>query len=144
MTTNQNVGPVGVLPMSGVVHQRSPVSVAETVLRLTAAIRSAGSLVYFVIDHSGEAHRAGAELRDTKLIGFGNPAVDASAMADSPLAALDLPVRVLVWSDEDEVWITYADPVSLTERYGLTDDLATSLTVVDQVTNQLTTTDSEP
>jgi len=130
--------------MDGVVHQRSPVSVAETVLRLTVAIRNAGSMVYFVIDHSGEAHRAGGELRDTKLIGFGNPAMDAIAMADSPLAGLDLPVRVLIWSDDDEVWITYSDPAWLTERYGLTDDLATSLTVVDQVTKQLTITDSEP
>src|SRR3954452_10653566 len=88
MTTDQNAGPVGVQPMDGVVHQRSPVSVAETVLRLTAAIRGVGSMVYFVIDHSGEAHRAGGELRDIKLIGFGNPAMDAIAMADSPLAGL--------------------------------------------------------
>jgi uncharacterized protein (DUF302 family) len=73
VAAESKTAPTGVRSMSGVIHKRSPVSVAETVLRLTIAIRNAGSLPFFVVDHSGEAQRAGTELRDTKIVGFGDP-----------------------------------------------------------------------
>ena len=66
------VGPAGARPTSGVVHKRSPLSVAETVERLATAIRAAGARLFFVADHSGEAQRVGMVLRDTKLLVFGN------------------------------------------------------------------------
>ena len=53
-------------PTSGVVHKRSPLSVAETVERLATAIRAVGAKLFLVVDHSGEARRAGMTLRDTK------------------------------------------------------------------------------
>ncbi|TDD22205.1 DUF302 domain-containing protein [Kribbella turkmenica] len=134
MTTDQKSGPAGVRPTSGVVHKRSPVTVAETVLRLSAAIREAGGTVYFVVDHSGEAQRAGAELRDTKVLGFGNPAVDVATMTASPLAALDLPTKILVWSDDDgTVWMTYLKPAWLTKRHNLEPDQAEPLSAVDDL-----------
>jgi uncharacterized protein (DUF302 family) len=86
-------------PTSGVVHKRSPLSVAETVERLTTAIRAAGATLFFVVDHSGEAQQVGMVLRDTKLLGFGNPVGGTPAMAASPLAGLDLPLTVLVWTE---------------------------------------------
>lgn len=138
MTTDQKAGPAGVRVMSGVVHKRSPVTVAETVLRLTSAIRGAGGTVYFVVDHSGEAHRAGAELRDTKLLGFGNPADDVATMTAAPVAALDLPTRILVWSDDDgTVWMTYLKPAWLTKRHNLEADEAEPLSTVDTLTAQV-------
>ena len=45
-------------------------------------------------------------LRDTKLLAFGNPVGGTPAMVASPLVALDLPLKVLVWMDDDvAVWI---------------------------------------
>ena len=139
MTTDQKTAPAGVRATSGVVHRRSPVTVAETVLRLSAAIRGAGGMVYFVVDHSGEAQRAGAELRDTKVLGFGNPAGDVATMAAAPLAALDLPTKILVWSDDDgTVWMTYLKPAWLSKRHNLEPDQAGPLSTVDAVTAQVT------
>ncbi|HET6986629.1 MAG TPA: DUF302 domain-containing protein [Kribbella sp.] len=137
-------GPVGVRAVDGVVHKRSSVSVAETVLRLTSAIRAAGATVFFVVDHSGEAERAGLSLRDTKLVGFGNPAGGTPAMVASPLAALDLPLKVLVWIDEDgAVWMSYVDPPWLAARHGLDEDLAAPLSAVDQLTTQVTAAENQ-
>ncbi|WP_433169334.1 DUF302 domain-containing protein [Kribbella sp. CA-247076] len=139
MTTDQKAGPAGVRTTSGVVHKRSPVTVAETVLRLTSAIRESGGMVYFVVDHSGEAQRAGAELRDTKVLGFGHPAIDVSTMTASPLTALDLPNRILVWSDDDgTVWMTYLKPAWLSKRHNLEPEQAEPLSAVDALIAQVT------
>jgi uncharacterized protein (DUF302 family) len=139
MATEQKTGPAGVRSTSGVVHQRSPVSVAETVLRLSAAIRNAGSTPFFVVDHSGEAQRSGAELRDTKVLGFEDPAVATAIMLASPLAALDLPLRLLVWKDDDGVvWVTYYEPAWLAKRHRLPDELAVPLAAVEELIAQAT------
>jgi uncharacterized protein (DUF302 family) len=134
------VRPAGARPTSGVVHRRSPLSVAETVERLATAIRAAGAKVFFVVDHSGEAQRVGMVLRDTKLLVFGNPVGGTPAMAASPLAALDLPLKVLVWMDDDgAVWMSYLDAAWLAARHGLATELAAPLSAVDRLTAQVAT-----
>ena len=60
-----------------------------------------------VVDHSGEAQRVGMTLRDTTLLVFGNPVGGTPAMVTSPLVALDLPLKVLVWMEDDGVvWMS--------------------------------------
>ncbi|MEU4605658.1 DUF302 domain-containing protein [Kribbella sp. NPDC023972] len=144
MATEHRTGPAGVRSLSGVTHQRSPVSVAETVLRLSAAIRSAGSTPFFVIDHSGEAQRAGTELRDTKVLGFEDPVTAAPIMLASPLAALDLPLRLLVWKDDGGVvWVSYVDPAWLAKRHHLPEELAVPLQGVEQLIAQATAEETD-
>jgi uncharacterized protein (DUF302 family) len=133
-------GPAGGRPTSGVVHKRIPLSVAETVERLATAIRAAGATLFLVVDHSGEAQRVGMTLRDTKLLVFGNPLAGTPAMVASPLAALDLPLKVLVWMDDDgAVWMSYLDAAWLAARHGLATELAASLSAVDRLTAQVAT-----
>ena len=133
-------GPTGARPTSGVVHKRSPLSVAETVERLATAIRAAGAKLFLVVDHSGEAQRVGMVLRDTKLLVFGNPVGGTPAMVASPLAALDLPLKVLVWMDDDgAVWMSYLDAAWLAARHGLATELAAPLSAVDGLTAQVAT-----
>jgi uncharacterized protein (DUF302 family) len=136
MAQRSDVPPTGAFPTEGVVHKRSPFEVAETVDRLTEAIHEAGVKLFIVVDHSGEAERAGLSLRDSKLLIFGNPAGGTPAMAASPLAALDLPLKVLVWVDEDgAAWMSYLDPAWLAARHGLTAQLAAPLSAVDKLTD---------
>jgi uncharacterized protein (DUF302 family) len=133
-----DTGPAGARPTSGVVHKRSPLSVAETVERLAMAIRAAGATLFFVVDHSGEAQRVGMALRDTKLLVFGNPVGGTPAMVASPLVALDLPLKILVWMDDDgAVWISYLDAAWLAARHGLATELAAPLSAVDGLTAQV-------
>ena len=131
-------GPARARPTNGVAHKRSPLSVAETVARLTTAIRAAGAKLFVVVDHSGEAQRVGMALRDTKLLVFGNPAGGTPAMVASPLAALDLPLKILVWMDDDgAVWMSYLDAGWLAARHGLATELAAPLSAVDRLTAQV-------
>ena len=112
--------------------------VAETVDRLASAIRAAGAKLFVVVDHSGEAQRVGMALRDTKLLVFGNPAGGTPAMVASPLAALDLPLKILVWMDDDgAVWMSYLDAGWLATRHDLATELAAPLSAVDRLTAQV-------
>ena len=115
--------------------KESPRSVEGTVSRLKSILKSKGIKLFAVIDHSGEAEAAGLELRDTKVVIFGNPLAGTPVMAAAPLAALDLPLKVLVWADGDKTKVSYAEPAELAARYGLGDELAGRLAAIDAVTD---------
>jgi uncharacterized protein (DUF302 family) len=138
MTPGDTEAPLGARPTAGIVHRRSPVPVATTVERLIEAIRAAGAKLFVVIDHSGEAEAAGLSLRDTKVVVFGNPVAGTPIMDASPLAALDLPLKVLVWADDDEsVWMSYLSAQWLAERHNIPGDLAKPLAAVEMITSRV-------
>jgi uncharacterized protein (DUF302 family) len=124
-----------------VVTKLSPWSVEDSVDRLAAIVAAKGLKLFAVIDHSGEARAAGLELRDTKLVIFGSPAAGTPVMEASPLAALDLPLRALVWADGDQTKLTYTAPAALAARYGFSEDLAARLAGIDAITNAVVSRD---
>jgi uncharacterized protein (DUF302 family) len=119
----------------GVVTKVSPRSVADTVSRLSAVMAARGMKVFAVIDHSGEARNSGLELRDTKVVIFGSPQAGTPVMVSAPLAALDLPLKVLVWADGDQTKVSYTAPGALAARYNLSDELAGRLAGIDGLTD---------
>jgi uncharacterized protein (DUF302 family) len=122
---------------SGVVTKVSPRSVAETVDRLVEMVTAKAMKVFAVVDHSGEARAHGLELRSTKVVIFGSPEAGTPVMAAAPLAALDLPLKVLVWADGDETKVSYTAPATLAARYHLSDDLSGRLAGIDALTDAL-------
>ena len=115
-------------PVDGIVSRQSPFGVAETVSMLTAAIGAAGAKVFAVIDQSAEARAVGQSLRDTTLVIFGSPVGGTPVMAAAPLAAMDLPLKVLVFAGDDgTVWMSYLDRAWLAARYQLSPELAAPL-----------------
>ena len=117
-----------------VVTKVSPWSVADTVARLSAVIAAHGARLFAVIDHSGEAAAVGLELRDTKLVIFGSPDSGTAVMDAAPLAALDLPLKVLVWADGHQTKLSYTSPASLAARYDLSEALARRLSSIESIT----------
>jgi uncharacterized protein (DUF302 family) len=115
----------------------SPRTVSETVTRLESLAKAKALKVFAVIDHSGEAEKAGLELRDTKVVIFGSPQAGTPVMQAAPLAALDLPLKVLVWSDEGQTKVTYTAPAALAGRYGLSEGLSARLAGIDGLTDAL-------
>jgi uncharacterized protein (DUF302 family) len=117
------------------VTKLSPLTVDETVARLTDVLAAKGLKLFTVIDHSGEAKAVGLELRETKVVIFGSPPSATPVMRARPLAALDLPLKVLVWADGDQTKLTYAAPAALAARYDLPDELAARLAGIDALTD---------
>jgi uncharacterized protein (DUF302 family) len=128
------IGTAPQTPVAGVTTKLSPWSVEETVSRLSAIVAARGLKVFAVIDHSGEAAKVGLSLRDTKVVIFGSPQAGTPVMDAVPLAALDLPLKVLVWADGPQTKLSYTSPGALADRYGMSNDLATRLAGIDTVT----------
>ena len=126
--------------VEGIVSRPSPFSVEETLERLQEVIRSRNLTLFAHIDHSGEARRIGLTMQEAHVVIFGNPKGGTPLMIASPLLALDLPLKVLVWQSADtQVWVSTASVAYLSERYALPPDLAGNLAVVDAVIEQALT-----
>jgi uncharacterized protein (DUF302 family) len=84
----------------------SPWPVGDTVKRLHALLSQRGMTVFATIDQRAAAHRVGLQLRETVLIIFGNPASGTPIMEAAPLAALDLPLKVLIWGEGEHTKVS--------------------------------------
>lgn len=118
-----------------VVTKLSSRSVQETVDRLTALISAKGLKLFAVIDQAEEARRVGLTLRETTLVVFGSPRAGTPVMVASPPAALDLPLKALIWDDAGTTKVSYYAPAALAARHGLTAELAANLTGIDALTD---------
>jgi uncharacterized protein (DUF302 family) len=112
------------LPVEGILTRSSPFSVEETLEHLLKAIQSRNLNLFAHIDHSGEARRVGLTMQEAHVLIFGNPKAGTPLMLASPLLALDLPLKVLVWQSEDNrVWVSYTNPAYLRVRYSIPQEL---------------------
>lgn len=120
------------------VTKPSPRSVGDTVARFVDLLGSKGLKVFAVIDQRAEARAVGLDLRETTLVIFGNPAAGTGVMEAVPLAALDMPLKVLVWSEGDQgARVSYIDPAFLATRYGLSAEHARVFEGVHALTDAL-------
>lgn len=120
---------------AGIITKGSPRSFEATVSRLIELAMDRGMKIFAVIDQSAEARGAALELRPTTLVLFGNPAAGTPVMEAVPLAALDLPLKVLVWAEGDRANVSYVAPQTLADRYSLEDDVAVNLAGIDPLTD---------
>jgi uncharacterized protein (DUF302 family) len=121
----------------GIVSKVVPLTVNAAVTRFTEILEARRVTVFAVIDQAAAAHRAGLELRPTTLVVFGNPAAGTPVMDATPLAALDLPLKVLIWDDGGLTRVTYRDPVALASGLGVDSELAAKLGVIGPLTDAL-------
>jgi uncharacterized protein (DUF302 family) len=106
--------------------------VEETVERLQVAMRNHNLNIFAHIDHSGEAKRAGLVMQEAHVLIFGNPKAGTPLMIASPLLALDLPLKVLVWQGRDgQVWASSTSASYLVERYSIPPELVSNIAGAD-------------
>jgi uncharacterized protein (DUF302 family) len=116
----------------GLKSVRSSHSVDETVAKIEAVLQEKQIKLFAKIDHSGEAAQAGFAMRPTKLLIFGNPRGGTPLMLAAPSAAIDLPLKLLVWEDADStVWISYNTPEYLRARHNFPEELLANIAVIE-------------
>ncbi len=71
------------------------------------------------VDHAGNASNAYLALAPTKIMLFGNPNLGTPLMQRNPLAAIDLPQKILVYENEGEVRLSFNSVQYLSKRHGL-------------------------
>jgi uncharacterized protein (DUF302 family) len=117
---------------NGVVTKPSNHSVDETVDRLKSILQAKGVAVFALVDHSGEAEKAGMKMPPTKLLIFGSPKAGTPLMLAAPSTAIDLPLKILISEDgQGEVWVSYNSPAYLQERHGIPHELMQNIAVVE-------------
>jgi uncharacterized protein (DUF302 family) len=123
------------MAVEGLVSVRSGFAAAETMARLEAAVRARGLTVFARIDHAAGAAEAGMALRPTDLLIFGNARGGTSLMQAVQTTGIDLPLKVLVWTDADDAtWVSYNEPNWLAGRHGVAVETGALTGVLDAVT----------
>ena len=131
-THPENNQEVSMATGKGIIDQPSNHSVDQTVEKLKTIVRSKGVTLFALIDHSGEAEKAGMKMPPTKLLIFGTPKAGTPLMLASPSSAIDLPLKILIWEDaQGKVWLSYNSPTYLQERHSLPPNLLQNIAVVE-------------
>jgi len=121
----------------GIISKPSKYSVPETLHRLEIILTAKGIKIFTLVDHSGEAEKAGLKMPSTQLLVFGNPKGGTPVMLAAPTAAIDLPWKALAWQDASgQVWLSYNDATYLQRRFGLSDDVIKPLAGLGAVIEQ--------
>jgi uncharacterized protein (DUF302 family) len=116
----------------GLINIPSNHSVDKTVEKLEAILQLKGIKLFALIDHSGEAIKAGMKMPPTKLLVFGNPKAGTPVMLAAPSSAIDLPLKILIWEDaQGKAWVTYNRPAYLQERHNIPVELLPNASVIE-------------
>jgi uncharacterized protein (DUF302 family) len=114
-----------------------------TVERLLAQIEREGWRLFARIDHAELAHKRGLELRPTVVLLLGNPEVGTHLMQDRRVAAIDLPMKILVWQDADgAVYVTHPDLAALQAQHAIRD--TATLAVIEGVVERVCAAATKP
>jgi uncharacterized protein (DUF302 family) len=100
--------------------KQSRYSYSGTIAKLTKAINDGGNTIFATIDQANAATSVGLKLRPTTLIVFGNPRGGTPIMDKFPLAGLDLPLKLLVWEQDNKVNVAFTPTREIAARYGVT------------------------
>jgi uncharacterized protein (DUF302 family) len=130
---------MSVTTSNGVIDKPSNHSVDQTVDRVKSILESRGITLFALVDHSGEAKKAGMKMPPTKLLIFGNPKAGTPLMLAAPSSAIDLPLKILVWEDaQGKVCASYNSPLYLQERHNLPQALLPNIAVVEALVTEAT------
>jgi uncharacterized protein (DUF302 family) len=119
------------IPVPGLRVLPTKHTVAEILQRVVALARARGLTIFAQIDFSGDAVRSGLNLFPTGLVLFGNPVSGTPLIAASPTVAIDLPLKILAWHDEEgSTWVAYNEPAYLQERHRFPPELTKNIAAI--------------
>jgi len=125
------------LPENGMLHTPSPHPFSETLRRLQAAIAKRSIPMLAIIDHAEGAAKAGLSMNPATLLIFGNAKAGTPIMQAAPTAALDLPLKALVWQGaEGQVWISINTPQFLQTRHHIPENLLLNIAAISTIVTE--------
>lgn len=117
---NLPLGSDGKMSPKGIIVRQSKFKVKQTIDQLAVILQAHGATVYVRIDQQAELKKVGEKIPPLEFLLFGNPRGGGPIMAENPLAALDLPLKVIAWEDgKANSWIAYNDAAYIRGRYDL-------------------------
>jgi len=110
--------------IDGLVVLHSKRTVSDVMERLQTLLQTRGIKIFAHINFSADASAEGIRLRPTEMLILGNPKAGTPLIEAQPSVAVDLPLKVLAWSDDvDGTTVAYNDPEYLRRRHGFPSEL---------------------
>ena len=111
-----------------IVEHASPMPFDETLDHLVQAITARGMTIFARIDHAANARDADLSMPNTTVLIYGSAKAGTPIMLATPLAALDLPLRVLLRQREDgKVVVAFHPIASMLLQVGVPEEAAARL-----------------
>lgn len=122
----------------GIKTLQSPFSVEETMNRLVAFLQQHGATIYARINQQEELANIGQKILPIEILMFGNPRAGGPLMALNPLSALELPLKILVWEDEQKrCWVAFNEANYIKDRYNMPNALMAPLNLLPLINKVL-------
>ena len=94
--------------------------VATVLSAIESELKRREITIFAKFDHHKNAQEVNMSLRKTTVLVFGSPMVGTLLMQKNPLVAFELPLRILVWEDEDgATCLAVPNMLSLAQKYDL-------------------------
>lgn len=103
--------------------EKSVFSFDETCNRIYEFLKSRNVAVFTTVDHHENAVKVGLKLRPEKVIMFGSPLVGTHLIEENPDIGLELPSKVLVYQENNLVYVVHADYDDLRNEFHLSRSL---------------------
>jgi uncharacterized protein (DUF302 family) len=103
--------------------EKSAFSFDETCNRIYEFLKSRNVAVFTTVDHHENAVKVGLKLRPEKVIMFGSPLVGTHLIEENPDIGLELPSKVLVYQENNLVYVVHADYDDLRNEFHLSRSL---------------------
>lgn len=100
---------------------RSNLSVAETTAKIEQIIDEKELRFFETVHHHEIASENGQQIDSTNVILFEDPGLTTALITCEQTSALDLPLKVMVWMENDDVYIGYIDPAFMRKRFMIQD-----------------------
>lgn len=128
----------GMKDLKGIKTLQSPFPVEETMNRLVAFLRQHGTTIYARINQQAELATTGQEIPPMEILIFGNPKTGGPLMSLNPLSALELPLKILAWQDEQKKCrIAFNEANYIKDRYELPEALTAPLNLLPLINKAL-------
>ncbi|KEO75524.1 DUF302 domain-containing protein [Anditalea andensis] len=108
-------------------------SYAKTLQKLKAEIKSQDMELIQHINHTEAADKVGLDLLPTAVIIFGNPKAGTILMQEDPRVAIELPLRILIWKENEITYLGFQDPIRLLQMY----NIETQIDILDNMRQAL-------
>ena len=114
-------------------EQTSLLSFDDALQRLVRAIQISGMTIFAKIDHAAHARSIGVIMPPTTVLIYGAAKGGTPIMLAAPVAALDLPLRLLVRERDDGITVIAFHPiVDVLRRSGVPQQVAARLEPAQQ------------
>lgn len=117
---------------------QSKLSFEESISKIENFLKEKNITLFYTADHKKNAEESGLTMDNNKVLIFGDPKVGTLLMQDNPSIAYELPLKISIYQEANEVFLLYKKPSLMANDYTLNDKSKEILTKMDELFEAMT------